>query len=455
MINIKKNFLGTVAMASLVLFLPSVASACFCGCGSKGKHNSHYRSHNNHHNHYRGHNYRYGHYNNKDWYNKQPHKSFFPCLSFLGCGNHGNHWSHVSHAKYGQISGVVYFDANGNGRQDSRENGTRGIVVSVLDSRGHTKSARTGSTGYYCITNVAVGNATVTVRESTLPNNASLTAGNNPSRVNVVGNKKNDAGKDGYVFPQAPAPKTGKVCGSVFLDQNGNGQQDNGEMGTRGIVVSILDSNGDTKRGRTDASGSYCVNNIAVGNATVTVRESTLPQNAVLTVGNNPSNLNVRANQNNNAGTDGYVLPQAPAPKTGKVCGVVFLDDNGNGQQDNGETGTRGIVVSVLDSNGDTKRARTRASGSYCINNVAVGNATVTVRESTLPNNASLTVGDNPSSVTVVGNKRNNAGKDGYVLPQAPAPKTGKYVVSFSLMQMEMVNKIMERLEQEVSLFLF
>jgi len=413
MIN-KKFFLGTVAMASLVLFLPSTASACGCGCGSKGKHNSHYINHNNHNN------YGYGHY-------KPPHKSFFPCFSFLGCGNLGNNWNHVYHAKYGKVCGVVYSDANGNGRQDNGERGARGIIVSVLDSKGHTKRARTNRLGSYCINNVAVGNATVTVREGSLPNNAVLTVGNNPSNVNVVGNKRNNAGKDGYSLPQAPALKKGKVCGTVFLDQNGNGRQDNGETGTRGIVVSVLDSNGDTKRARTRASGSYCVNNVAVGNATVTVRESTLPNNASLTVGDNPSSVIVVGNKRNNAGKDGYIFPQAPVPiETGKVCGTVFLDQNGNGRQDNGETGTRGIVISVLDSNGDTKRGRTNRLGAYCINNVAEGEATVTVRESTLPNNATLTVGNNPSTVDVVGNQRNNAGKAGYVLPQVPVSETGK-----------------------------
>jgi hypothetical protein len=243
-----------------------------------------------------------------------------------------------------------------------------------------------------------------------------LTIGDNPSSVNVVGGKRNDAGLDGYVIAQNPQPTTGEVYGIVYQDANGNGQRDNGENGISGIVVSVLDANGDTKRASTNASGEYSIQGVAVGSATVTVQASTLPANSNLTVGDNPSSVNVVGGSRNDAGLDGYVIAQNPQPTTGKVCGIVYFDENKNGKQDKDEDGSKSIIVSILDAQGQTQRVEVGEYGYYCVSNVAVGEATVTVQESTLPTSTTLTIGDNPSVVNVVGGQKNDAGKDGYIL---------------------------------------
>jgi len=213
---------------------------------------------------------------------------------------------------------------------------------------------------------------------------------------------------------EPPVATTGKVCGVVFYDENANARQDNGEEGTKGILVSVLDANGDVKRGRTRASGAYCINDVAVGDVTVTVKESTLPVNAELTVGNNPSDITVIGNKRNYAGKDGYIFQEGPVNETGKVCGTLFNDENNNGKQDTNEEGEASIFIKIVSANGDKSYGKTNATGNYCIANVPSGSAEVIIMESTLPNNATLTSGQNPSNVTVIANQDNNAGKDGY-----------------------------------------
>ncbi len=324
----------------------------------------------------------------------------------------------------GSVCGVVYNDLNNNGTQDNGEEGTRGIVVSVLDANGNTKTAKTRITGSYCVEDVATGDAKVTVKESTLPPKANLTAGDNPSDVVVKANVRNDAGKDGYTFPDNPVDETGKVCGVVFLDTNANNKFDRGDELLDNVTVNVKNNNGDNIASGTTASGKYCIANVPAGKAIVDVDEDTLPENSGQVVGEDPSSVTVKAGEDNWAGKDGYGKPDV-APKTGKVCGVVFLDTNANNKFDRGDELLDNVTVNVKNNNGDTIASGTTASGKYCISNVPAGKAIVDVDEGTLPENSGQVVGEDPSSVTVKAGEDNWAGKDGYGKPDV-TPKTGK-----------------------------
>ncbi len=314
----------------------------------------------------------------------------------------------------GSVCGVVYNDLNNNGTQDNGEEGTRGIVVSVLDANGDTQTAKTRITGSYCVKDVVTGNATVTVKESTLPAKANLTAGDNPSDVVVKANIRNDAGKDGYIFAEDPINETGKVCGVVFLDTNANDKFDNSDELLNNVTVNVKNSNGNNIASETtNSAGKYCISDIPAGRVTVDVDEGTLPENSGQVVGEDPTTLTVKAGENNWAGRDGYGKPDV-APKTGKVCGIVFHDVNKNGQKDANEDGSAGILIKVLTKSGNAVKGETATGGNYCISDVPKGSVEVTVVESTLPDGAKLTVGTNPTSLVVVPNQENNAGEDGY-----------------------------------------
>jgi len=210
---------------------------------------------------------------------------------------------------------------------------------------------------------------------------------------------------------------TGKVCGLVFEDTNGNGIQDDDEPEYAGAKVTITDSEGNTFTVTTDAEGKYCQDGVAEGDATVEVDPSSLPANSDITT-ENPTTINVEAGKKNQAGKDGFELPQTP---TGSVCGTVYVDVNKNGLKDYGEPGIADITVNITDSNGKVTSVETGADGKYCANGIAEGKAIVDVDENDpdMPADSEPTLNPDPSPVNVIANKHNDAGIDGYYNPNS------------------------------------
>ncbi len=394
-----KFFLSTIAIASLVLFAPSIISAK----GHSGKSGKH------------GHSYDcYGDDGNSGKSGKSGKHGHH--------GHHGKSGKHGHHGKSGKSGGS---GGSGECHENSCTPCKGGLSSITFRNDGSSQTVNiTGKKGGQLFSEYIEFGEVFTYQSNGKMDNSIYI---NDAYIHTSCSKPLYAGmkvgeftlvsavsaKTGNTLCRLPEPSTGKVCGVVFYDKNNNGKQDDGEEGTKGIVVSVLDANEETKLGETRSTGFYCIDDVAVGEATVTVKESTLPANADLTVGTNPTDITVIGNKKNSAGRDGYIFPKPPV---GKVCGVVFNDKNDNGKQDDTEKGTCGIVVSVKDSNNNVKTGKTTSTGFYCIDDVAVGEATVTVIESTLPAHASLTVGCNPNTVTVIENKKNSAGRDGYTL---------------------------------------
>ena len=92
-------------------------------------------------------------------------------------------------------------------------------------------------------------------------------------------------------------------------------------------------------------------------------------------------------------------------PVTAELTGVVFEDTNGNGVQDPGEDGIPGVDVVITDINGTPTTVTTGADGSWSLNGLPLGDATVDVDETTLPADITdtlTTTGSDPETVTVV-----------------------------------------------------
>ncbi len=318
----------------------------------------------------------------------------------------------------GDVIGVVFVDTNGNGSQDPGELGIPNIDVVLTDVNGVTRTVQTNATGNYTFLNIPAGAATVDVitTDPDFPAQHVQTAGTDPSPVNVVsggtvaGANPADAGFDGY------QPR-GDVNGVVFIDTNGNGSQDPGEVGIPNITVTLTDPFGGTKTTTTGANGTYSFTGVPAGISTVDVdtTDPDFPANHVQTAGTDPSPVTVVFGQNNNAGFDGY------QPR-GDVVGIIFYDTNGNGALDSGEPRLGGVDVKITDAFGGIRTVTTNASGEYTALSVPASAtpATVDVVESTLPAGVSQTAGTDPSPVvvqvgkTVANANPNDAGIDGY-----------------------------------------
>ena len=292
------------------------------------------------------------------------------------------------HTPRGVVAGTVYEDTNGNGKQDPSEPGIANVKVLVTDIDGEVYELTTDNNGNYA-QQVPIGNAVIDIDESTLPPSFTQTEGTDTTTVTVPeGGIANDV--DGYKPPE----NAGAVKGVIYEDTNGNGVQDEGEPGIPGVKVVITDSTGGTHTVITDETGSY-KETVPAGETIIAIDETTLPGGSIQTGGSNTSTVNVPE-----GGTatdeDGYQPPANAA----KVKGIIFEDLDGNGIQDEGESGIPGVQVKITDSMGNTQTVTTDANGSY-IATVPAGETTLDVDETTLPGGSTQTAGTDVTTVTV------------------------------------------------------
>ncbi|WP_036227629.1 beta strand repeat-containing protein, partial [Mesoflavibacter zeaxanthinifaciens] len=308
----------------------------------------------------------------------------------------------------GDLSGTVFEDTNGNGVQDAGEAGIAGVDVVVTDVDGNPTTVTTDANGDWTATDIPVGDATVDVDETTLPADITdtlTTTGSDPETVTVV-EGTNTTTDDGY------APALGDLSGTVFEDTNGNGVQDAGEAGIAGVDVVVTDVDGNPTTVTTDANGDWTLNDVALGDATVDVDETTLPADitdTLTTTGSDPETVTVVEGTNTTT-DDGY------APALGDLSGTVFEDTNGNGVQDAGEAGIAGVEVIITDVDNNPTTVTTDANGDWTATDIPVGDATVDVDETTLPADITdtlTTTGSDPETVTVV-EGTNATTDDGY-----------------------------------------
>jgi uncharacterized protein (DUF2141 family) len=150
-------------------------------------------------------------------------------------------------AKPATISGTVFADTNGNGKRDSGENGLAGVTV-YIDSNKSGKyvtgdpKAVTSSSGAFTFAGLSAG--TYVIREEVPAGDTLTTPSAGDFNVTVAAGKS----ATGYTFGDAPA--TGTISGTVFNDSNGDGKQDDGELGLGDYTVFI-----DLKGTGTYASG--------------------------------------------------------------------------------------------------------------------------------------------------------------------------------------------------------
>ncbi len=305
------------------------------------------------------------------------------------------------------IGDKVFDDANGNGIQDSGENGVSGVTVRLFTCVNGQPGTQVGSdiqtdaNGNYSFTGLLPGDYTV---QFVAPNGRVL------STANVGGDDlmDSDAGLNGFtgcytlaagenntsVDAGLVTPRA-SIGDKVFDDANGNGIQDSGENGVSGVTVRLFTCvNGQpgTQVGsdiQTDASGNYSFTGLLPGDYTV---QFVAPNGRVLSTANvggddlmdSDAGLNgftgcytLAAGENNTSVDAGLVTPRA------SIGDKVFDDANGNGIQDSGENGVSGVTVRLFTCvNGQPgtqvgSDIQTDASGNYSFTGLLPGDYTV------------------------------------------------------------------------------
>ena len=131
----------------------------------------------------------------------------------------------------GTVTGRLYLELNGNEREDLREPGLSGVVVTLLDAEGVAQETRvTAGDGSYSFSEVPGGAFQLQVP----PPLGYVSTSTVPVPIVLAGE-----GADAAVTVSVGFASTGNVTGVVFADLNKNGVQDGGEPGVGDTVVTL------------------------------------------------------------------------------------------------------------------------------------------------------------------------------------------------------------------------
>lgn len=318
----------------------------------------------------------------------------------------------------GSLGDRVWFDANGNGTQDTGEAGVAGINV-VLTGAGADgtfgtaddvfRATTTNAQGNYLFDDLASGQYRVTFNAGSTytftaadrgSNDAADSDANASGATGVVqlGIGEHDLTVDaGLVLRDT---NTAKLGDRLWYDTNRNGVQDTGETGVAGITVTLAGAGADgvfgtaddiSRTTTTNSAGNYLFSSLAAGQYRVTfgavaghnftaanagtndatdsdVNASGVSHTVTLAIGQ--SDLTVDA---------GIVQRET---NTAKLGDRLWYDTDRDGVQDTGETGVAGVTVTLAGAGADgvfgtaddiARTTTTNSTGNYLFSNLAAG----------------------------------------------------------------------------------
>jgi hypothetical protein len=307
----------------------------------------------------------------------------------------------------GSIGDTVYRDMNGNGVQDGvLETGIQSITVRLyvdMNNNGtyqNIYTATTDSTGYYLFTGLPY---TVTYKvmvdsaDTDLPKDSFNSTYIPSTPITVTHTLTNSTP---YLDADFGFMPMGAVGDTVYWDNNGNGTQDTGagEGGIGGIVITLTNLNTITPSNgipilagnykvtqTTSLTGFYAFTGLVSGTYSITVG---ITPTVGLRLTGDPDAYIVPCSGPYTVYTTTYngcdsmskvVLPVGAINMSqdfgylplGVIGDFVFKDLNKNNQQDPGEPGISGVVITIT-NNGTTYTTTTDLDGKYSFSNLPV-----------------------------------------------------------------------------------
>ncbi|MGC9351148.1 MAG: SdrD B-like domain-containing protein, partial [Sulfurovum sp.] len=304
-----------------------------------------------------------------------------------------------------QIGNYVWEDMNADGIQEAGEPGISGVVVTLLidgvlqDGTGGTAltTATTDAGGHYVFDasydlkpnhNYSVqfalpANYIVTKQNATtddLDSDANA-VGQGVAATPVLYSGDENSTLDAGLYQNAA------LGNRIWLDSNGNGVQDGGEIGVDGVTVTLFEVGNSTPLASqsTAGGGLYLFENLRPGAYYVEV--SDLPADHVFTGQNEGINdvdsdidpltgrsdtVILTSNENNSDTDAGIYIPAS-------IGDYAWLDINADGNQDGGEPGLADINVTLIkveDNGSETAIATvtTDSLGAYRFDDLRPGN---------------------------------------------------------------------------------
>jgi uncharacterized repeat protein (TIGR01451 family) len=290
------------------------------------------------------------------------------------------------------LSGNVWFDANANAVNDAGDSELSGVIVFLdLNHDGIRESSEpfvtTDANGNYTFNSLAAGTYSVTVDTNSLPAGVKPTFDTdgistpNTISVSLTGSQVVTGQNFGYTG-------TGSIGNYVWYDVNGDGVAQANEPPLAGVRVFIdANGNGSWDAGEvyqyTTAAGYYDFTNLVAGTYNIAVDYSTLPAGVICT--GDPDATKDGATTTLLAAGQNVTTDDFGFRGNASVAGGVFVDVNGNGVVDPGDTtGIAGVTVTLQTTGGATIASTiTSAGGTYSFTNLLPGSYVVV--ETNLP----------------------------------------------------------------------
>ena len=267
------------------------------------------------------------------------------------------------------LEGIVWNDANGSTTINPGENGLAGVLITLRDSGGAVvATALTGPDGRYRFDGLAIGTYTVV---ETQPSGYTSTTPDSIVSANVIATGLSNQ-NFGEKLATGTTGTTTTLSGVVWIDRNGSTAIDSGEPGLGGVLLTLIDANGNPVATTTTApDGSYVFTNLVPGTYSVS---ETQPAAYGSSTPNLVSALVVPAR-----GLTGINFGETAAT----ISGSVYVDADGNGIRapSAAEHGIGGVVISLtgIDVNGVPVNATTTTApdGSYAFTGLPAGTYSV------------------------------------------------------------------------------
>ncbi|WP_461205086.1 SdrD B-like domain-containing protein [Clostridium sp. DL1XJH146] len=215
---------------------------------------------------------------------------------------------------------------------------------------------------------------------------------------NIVDTKGTPSDKDGNEYPQLTKPEDsdeayvralGSIGDYVWVDKNADKVQDADEVGIQGVVLELLDKDGnpildDSSNpitATTDADGKYIFDRLEPGDYIVKIADTNPNLDGMTQDFELDSTLDGNVSVDLRAG-DEVVNVDFGYYEVVSLGDYVWLDENEDGIQDSGEMAVQGIKVKLTDENGDVVSdvngntvddTATDENGNYSFNNLIPG----------------------------------------------------------------------------------
>ncbi len=262
-------------------------------------------------------------------------------------------------APVGAVGDRVYFDLDGDGTDDGGtdpglanvqlilyEDGADNTVGTLDDEfRAATK---TDANGNYRFADLPDGTYYVDVIDGSVPAGLTLTQGPDPSATAAIAANEDLTLDFGYT------PTLGALGDFVWIDADGAGDQDAGEVGIGGVTVNLFDSGANlVATTETGADGFYLFTGLAADTYTVSVDTSTVPAGlaASFDLDGGLDSTASRALAAGELALDvdfGYT-----SASLFSITDSVWIDTARNAVRDGGDPGITGVTVNLLDGVGN------------------------------------------------------------------------------------------------------